>query len=581
MKWDVKQELKVKSKELRTGKIVDIVLENRGVGTKSQKEEFLSPVKPEKLTPKMVGIDEAGLNKAINRIEKAIKDKDLIIVYGDYDADGITGTAVLWETLYGLGAKALPFIPHRKKHGYGLSVAGVEELMQEVRPRRGSGPQKPGLIITVDNGIVAQDAADYVKKQGIDLIITDHHVMPKKLPEALAIVHTTELSGAGVAFILSKEILAKSKIPASPAGRKNPIRQTQGKQKSKILNLLELAAIGTIADMVALKGANRSIAKFGLEAIRKTKRLGLVALFEQSAIKREEVDTYHINFVIAPRINAMGRLEHGLDSLRLLCTKDLKKAKDLAALVGGTNQTRQDLTQELVDLALGLVGKAPKEKLLIVEHEEFHEGVIGLVAGKLVETYYRPAIVIGRGEKVSKASARSITGVNIIELIRTQESWLVNAGGHPMAAGFTVENEKLDQFKEELMKEAEDRIEAGLLERSLEIDCQIELSDISWDLFNNLRQLEPFGMANARPVFAMKNVEPLEVMKIGQEGKHLKLLLPSEIKGQTTLPALWFGWGSIADKLRGNISLAFSIDENTWNGRTELQLRIRDINFKL
>ena len=574
MKWNIKKEIRDKSLEVRRQRIVDLVLENRGIKSSGQKEEFLSPVKPEKLTPKMVGMDEVEIKKAVKRIEKAIKDKELIIVYGDYDADGITGTAVLWETLYNLGAKALPFIPHRKKHGYGLSVEGVNELIQEDRPSgklKGGGSQKPGLIITVDNGIVAHDAADYVKEQGIDLIITDHHVMPKKLPEALAIVHTTELSGSGVAFVMAREVSKKLQVTGY-----------------KLQDMLELAAIGTIADMVALKGANRSIAKFGLEAIRKTRRPGLVALLEQSAIKQEDVDTYHINFVIAPRINAMGRLEHGLDSLRLLCTKDLKKAKDLAALVGDTNQTRQDLTQELVDLALGLVGKDPKDKLLIVEHEEFHEGVIGLVAGKLVETYYRPAIVIGRGEKVSKASARSVTGVNIIELIRSKETWLVNAGGHPMAAGFTVENEKLDQFKEELMKEAEDRIEAGLLERSLEIDAQIELSDISWELFNDLRQLEPFGMANARPVFAMKNVEPLEIMKIGQEGKHLKLIFPFNPRvgtpetpglGQTVLPALWFGWGSMADKLSGNISLAFSIDENTWNGRTELQLRVRDITI--
>jgi single-stranded-DNA-specific exonuclease len=299
-------------------------------------------------------------------------------------------------------------------------------------------------------------------------------------------------------------------------------------------------------------------------------------MFEQAGVSADEASTYLINFVIAPRINAMGRLEHGMDSLRLLCTKKRDKGYELSKILAETNKNRQELTDSLLKIALDVVGE-PRTKLLVVEHEEFHEGVIGLVAGKLVETYYRPTIVIERGEKISKASARSISGVNIIDLIRQNEDLLINAGGHPMAAGFTIETKNLDMFRKAILKSAEDLITDNMLESELNVDCELILEDIDWKLYKKLAEMEPFGIGNPKPTFVLRKIDLLDKLAIGKDKNHLKLVLPSKVKNQTIIPALWFGKGKALGSLGSNVSLAFTLDENTWNGKTELQLRIKDI----
>lgn len=557
MHWDIKSTIKEKTRSKRRQAIVKAVFSNRGLTKKTDIDAFLHPPNPLRLTPKQVGIDPAHVRTAIKRIQQAIQQQQPIIVFGDYDADGICATAILWETLHQLGAKTLPFIPQRQRHGYGLSSLGIKDIISDNKFKH-----TPPLIITVDNGIVAHKAADYCKQNDIDLIITDHHQPSDTPPQALAIIHTTQLAGAGVAWIFAKEL-----VKHAPTGKAQPSASST----------LDLAAIGTVTDLMPLKSHNRAVVTHGIEAIKTTHRPGLKTLLSQARIDPKAISTYHISYLIGPRINAMGRLESGLDSLRLLCTTSNERADRLATTLTKVNEDRKDLTYTLVEKAKAMIGETDS-KLLIIQHQDFHEGVIGLIAGKLVEEYYRPAIVISQGDKTSKASARSIRGVNIIQLIRQADDLLINAGGHTLAAGFSIETSLIDAYRQRLSTIADKTISDDLLTPTLTVDCEITLDDISWPLYKKLEQLHPFGMGNPRPTFAITDIAPLDITTVGPEGKHLKLILPSKIKQQPTLQALWFNHGYMAKELATpTISLAASLDANTWNGRTTLQMKVKDV----
>ena len=556
MKWISKQNLTSEEPTKRLKEILKCLLINRGITTKAAIHNFVHPPHPADIKIADLGINQTALTAALKRINTAIAQQESIVIFGDYDADGITATAIMWETLYGLKAKVIPFIPHREKHGYGLSIKAVDDVIEQHHPR---------LIITVDNGIVAHEAAEYVRRHNIDLIITDHHVATTTPPAALAILHSTQLAGAGVSWIVSREI----------------IKSAKAKDWREIMaHSLDLATIGTVADQVSLSNHNRSLVKAGLEILRKTARVGLLELFSQAQFDQSSLSTYHINFVIAPRINAMGRLAHGLDSLRLLCTSNAEKARTLAHTLGDTNQERQDLTFELLQTAKNMVGTA-LDSIIVIDKADFHEGVIGLVAGKLAESFYRPSIVIGRGPEVSKASARSIAGVNIITLIRRLDHLLINAGGHPMAAGFTIETVKIEAFKTAITALANQSIEASLLEPSLSADVSLEMTDISWELLKLIHSLEPFGVDNQKPIFWLKDCPVLEKRTIGQEKKHLKLILPSHLKDQATIDALWFGHGGEIDAIAKRADMLVTLDENTWKGHSKLQLMIKDVKGSL
>src|SRR3989344_1581473 len=313
----------------KVDEIVKILLKNRGLTNKKEIDRFLNP-RLSGVTAKSVGINKNQLEKTIKRINKAIKKKEEVIVFGDYDVDGISGAAILWETLTEAGAKALPYIPHRLDEGYGLSKIGIDNLLLK--------NPKIKLIITVDNGIVASEAVEYANKKGIDIIITDHHVPSKNLPNAHAIFHTTKLCGAGVAWLLSQEILNSKFEILNKSQITNHESQTN--------QHLELVALATVADLVPLTEANRTLVKFGIEDLRKTKRLGLLALIKEAGIDKDLIDIFEIGHVIAPRLNAMGRLEYAMDSLRLLCTRDISRAKDLSHKLGSTNRRRQEMTIE-------------------------------------------------------------------------------------------------------------------------------------------------------------------------------------------------------------------------------------------
>ncbi len=568
--------------------VIDILLENRDLKTKEEKEEFFHPKHPSEISLKELNIDEKQMDKAISRIKKAIRNEEHVIVYGDYDADGVTSTAIMWQALYAFNKNTTPFMPDRFIDGYGLHADAIEKL----KTKNG----KVSLIVTVDNGIVANAAVEKANELGIDVVITDHHQMGKELPKAYAIVHTDVICGAGVAWITAREI-QKSVYQVSGVSSQisdNQLSDTQSdklrteKPKTEnrkltpdylIIDLLDLAAIGTISDQMPLVGANRSFAKYGLEVLNRTKRCGLLALFESCAIQPGKVGTYDVNFLIAPRINAMGRLESAMDSLRLICTTNDKKARELANLLGKTNTERQKMVEEMVSHAKTEAAKHEWLGAIVVAHETYHEGVIGLIASKLVEEYYRPAIVLSKKDGMSKASARSIYGFNIIENIRKLDHLLSGGGGHPMAAGFSIETEKIEEFVLQMEMLSKEILTDEMLLRKLRVDAALPFNLISMDFIDKLMVFNPVGIGNPTPVFVTEKVYVEDATLIGADKRHVKMHLS---KNGSEFEAIAFNFAHVYPMLspENPLDVVYSVEENIWNGRSTIQLKIKDIKIQ-
>ncbi len=530
---------KIKSKRVDKNSndwLAKVLAKNRGLDTEQKLQEFLNPT-----IDQILNVQLTDVEKAIKRVEQALKNKEKIIIYSDYDADGLCATAIMWETLNDLGCNVLPYVPHRMTEGYGMSKNGIEKLAGE----------GANLIITVDNGVTAVEQVKYAKSLKIDTIITDHHVLPATLPKSHSLVHSTNLCGAGVAWLFCWHLISKL----------NP------EYKEKLLEKLELAALATIADLVPLIGGNRSIVKIGLEKIDKTKRPGIKALINQSRITGS-IGTYEIGHIIAPRINAMGRIGHGLDSLRLLCAKNQTQADELASLLSKTNSKRQDLTVTAVDHAKSLVNL--DQLVGVISHESWHEGVIGLVASRLVEVHYKPMVVISRGGKFSKGSARSIPGFNIVEAIRGSSQYLVDAGGHPMAAGFTIETRHIEAFTQSINTHAQKFMTDEILTPTIEIECELETGDINRKTLEITEKFEPYGMGNPQPVFLSKNMLVEEIRTVGGGNEHLKLLVEG-------INAIGFNLGEFKARIRPGykIDLVYTIAVDSYNGG--LQIKIKDI----
>lgn len=550
--WNIKDEHPelIKSSD----DIYQVLLKNRGLRTKKEQETFLHPKDPLLLEPHDVGIDGTQLKKALHRIKSAIEKKESIVIYADYDADGITAGSIMWEALHALGAQVMPYVPHRIEEGYGLSEKGIQNCITEFNPT---------ILITVDHGITAWKQIEYATTLGITVIVTDHHMPPSRVPDCIT-VHTTELCGAGVSWFIAKTLLLEQE------------------QKAHANDLLALAAIGTIADMVPLVGPNRSIAKYGLVEIGKTKRIGLRALMKESGLEDKTITTSDISHIVAPRLNAMGRLDHAIDALRLICTTNSQRATLLASKLGMTNKERQQLTVDTTLHALSGLSKiedVTKRKILVISDTSYNPGIIGLVAGKLVEEYYRPSIVIAEGELFSKASARSIAGFNIVEFIRTAGDLLVDVGGHPMAAGFTVETKNISKLKTFFEQQSVDAISETLFTRSLVVDTEIQSSLITKSLCRDLVAFAPYGLGNYEPVFVSRGFIIDQIRKIGAKLNHLKLKLKDNKKN--IIDAVAFGMGDRADALSvgTSVDVAYTIDENVWNGITTVQLKLRDIHI--
>ncbi|MCL5091027.1 MAG: single-stranded-DNA-specific exonuclease RecJ [Patescibacteria group bacterium] len=554
MKWKILN----KTTDYTNKEVIEKLLENRGLKTEKEIEEFLNSKHPEKFTAQDLGIDQKEIEKALKRIKKAIEEDEGIIVYGDYDADGICATAILWETLYKLTKNVLPYIPERVNEGYGLNENSIKNLKLKIK--------NLGLIIAVDHGIVGNEKIKYAKELGVDVIVCDHHQPGKELPDCEAIVHTDKVCAAAIAWFVARELTT-----------------VDSRLKAVDGSYLDLVAIATIADLEPLLGINRSFVKDGLEALNQTNRPGLLSIFEEAGIKKREIGTYEVGFIIAPRLNAMGRMEHALDSLRLICTSKADQAKDLASKLGLTNKERQALTEETALHAKEILRGMEMQKLLFLGHETYNQGIIGLVAGRLVEEFYRPAIVLSIGEVYAKASARSISGFNIIEAIRSQTDLLVDAGGHPMAAGFTVETTKIEILKNKLLEVAEKLITPDILEKSLKVDLELPLSGISLSLWKEVQSLSPFGLGNPEPIFFCEAIIR-DFRLVGSEGKHLKLTLIDGTLNKSFpnkfFSAIAFNQGKVAANLSlgQKVKVAYALSLNEWNNEKKVELKVKDIN---
>ncbi|HWA52139.1 MAG TPA: single-stranded-DNA-specific exonuclease RecJ [Patescibacteria group bacterium] len=528
--------------------IVDVLLENRNLKTKKEKDDFFDPIKPEDIKLKDLEIDVSEIKKAIKRINLAKKNNEKVFVYGDYDADGVTATAIMWEALHKLKVDAMPYIPDRFIEGYGINKKTLARLKQENENLK--------VIITVDNGIVAYEAIDAAEKLGIDIIVTDHHEAEKKKnkqvchpDKAFAIIHTKKICGSAISWIVAREL--------------------------GVTTGLELAGIGTIADQMPLTAANRSFAKYGIEALKKTKRAGLIELLHDAKVEMENISTYEINYIIAPRINAMGRLVHAIEALRLLCVKDPKRAKELAKLISKTNSQRQEIVEKTV-VSTQRKMENFNDSIIFLSDKNYHEGVIGLAAGRLVEEFYLPAIVVSRGREFSKGSARSIEGINIIEMIREHAEILVAHGGHTMAAGFTIKTSKIEEFQKRLNKTAKKLLTDEILQRKLKIDSLLDFKLINWELVKKIKQFEPTGNGNPTPSFVTQTVKIIDKRLLGKDKTHLKLKLSKDSK---FFDAIGFGIAKDFSNLeKGDlVDVCYNIEENEWNGVKSLQLRIRDL----
>lgn len=528
------------------------ILYNRGYRTHVQAQAFLEAQSP------LGSQAESLLNipAAVDRIQYAIKHYESIIVYGDYDADGVTATALLGMALRALGAEVQEYIPNRFDEGYGLNLEAMRNLYE--------GGTK--LIITVDCGIRSIEEADPSKYPGMDLIITDHHLPHDEIPPALAVINPKQpgdsypeknLSGVGLAYKL---------VQALYASEQNP---------SDTRDYLDLVALGTVADLVPLTGENRSLVRTGLEYIRQPIRQGIMALIGVSGLTPARINTTDIGFALAPRLNAAGRLESALASLQLLTSQDPKTVGQLAQWLEIQNRERQKIMHEI---------QAHAEKKIIVDDivpvllfaadPGYNAGVVGLAASRLTEQYYRPSIIASIGEEYSRGSCRSIPEFHITQALDQCEDLLEHYGGHAAAAGFTVRNELLPTLIDRLQGIAAAQLADKDLRPTIFAEAEIPLSDLKPDLLKHLDWLQPTGMGNPNPIFMSSGLKVTRQKAIGTDGAHLKLAVTD---GKITYDAIAFRQGYWIAHLPSLIDLMYTFELNEFNGQLYLQLNVKDI----
>lgn len=510
----------------------------------------------------------SGMSVAVERLCRAIRDGEAIAVYGDFDADGVCSTVLLTNALKELGAKALPYIPHRVNEGYGLNQDALQDL-------RAKGAR---VVVTVDCGIRSLDEVDQGAALGLDMIVTDHHSVGATLPRAVAVVNPKqpddqypfqEFAGVGIAFKLAQALAqAHARAPLPNA------------QALNLDALLDLVALGTVADLVPLVGENRALVKRGIARLVKTERPGLIALLNQTGAKTRIVNAGTIGFYLGPRLNAAGRIEHARTAYKLLATQYPGEAEQLAAQLETTNRERQKMTDELTQQARALVAQLPPDEfILIAGSPDFPEGIIGLIASKLQEDAYRPAIAmthqLDKGQM--RGSARSIPEFNFIAALDECADLLVRHGGHAAAAGFTVTNEKFPALRERLRAIAARELRALDLRPTLSIDAVAELSAMNWELLAQLERLQPFGYGNREPVFMSKNVLVKSARIVGAD--HLALTVSD---GSIVWDAIAFRQKELLAALTPlpkRVDLAYHLASKVWNGEARLQLEVRDLRI--
>jgi len=526
------------------------LLYNRGLVKPSQLELFVAADKRLSGNPFLL----PDIHQAVARIYQALLSGENIAIYGDFDADGITATALLVRGLTALGGKATPYIPHRLTEGYGLKTAALENLYR----------QGISLVITVDCGITALSQVKKAKRMGLDIIITDHHTPPAVIPPAIAIVDPklpnsnytfSELAGVGVALKLLQALF-----------------QSIGKEE-QVDELIDLVALGTVADMVPLLGENRYLVKQGLKLINTTPRLGVREMLTQAGLPIGSLDTDTISWVIAPRLNAAGRLEHAMTSYELLMTDSLEEAHTLTMWLEGKNAERQRLTDKVLAKAREQVLAQGISPLLIASDSDYPAGIAGLVAGKLSGEFYRPTIVIKTGELVSSGSCRSIPEFDIILALNQCRHLLSQFGGHPQAAGFTLLTKNLARLRQALLPLAANQLAGVDLRPHLDIDAEVTLPDLTGDTFQTIQQLAPFGQGNPLPTFLSRRVEVIDCRTIGSNGEHLRMKLK---QGGSVWEGVSFGMGNYLSEASSPLDIVYNLEIDRWGGEERLRLNILD-----
>ena len=535
------------------------ILFNRGYATDSEARAYLKAETPFDTSPWQM----MGIAPTVERILHALDQDELIAIYGDYDVDGVTATALLVQTLRALGGKARGYIPHRFDEGYGLNNEALDSLKAD----------DVKVVITVDCGIRSPDEAAHAKAIGLDLIISDHHQPAEgELPPALAVINPKQpgdvypdkdLAGVGLAFKLSQALLEKRQPSTDDL---------------QVDDLLDLVALGTVADLAPLTGENRSLVRKGLRHIRRTKRQGLFSLAGMAELSLARTTATNIGFILGPRLNAAGRLESALAAFNLLITNDVKEAGDLSLKLNNQNRERQALTRQFQEQAEDIVRcEDPDGQLLFVVHPDFNTGVVGLVASRLVETYYRPAIVGQQSGETTRCSCRSIPEFHITQALDQCKDLLVRHGGHAAAAGFTVRNENLPALKERLKAIAIEQLGKQELRPTLFADAEVPLAAMKPDLLRHLDYLQPTGYGNPEAAFVTRNLKVTSARTVGAEGRHLKMTVTD---GYITHDAIAFRLGHLLEGLPSRLDLMYTFESNDYNERSYLQLNVRDIQMK-
>ena len=535
-----------KAKKLGLEASVANLVYQRGIQTEEALRDFLEPSLDQLHDP----YELHDMDKAVTRIRQAIENYEQILIYGDYDADGMTSASIVKEALEQLGAECQVYLPNRFTDGYGPNASVYKYFIEN---------QGISLIITVDNGVAGHEAIELAQSMGVDVIVTDHHSMPEVLPDAYAIIHPEHpeaeypfkhLAGCGVAFKLATVLLEEVQV-----------------------ELLDLVAIGTIADMVSLTGENRILVKYGLSVLKNTQRIGLQELFKIAGIQENEVDEETVGFQIAPRLNALGRLDDPNPAIELLTGFDEEEARDIALMINQKNEERKEIVQKIYDEAKTMVDL--NKPVQVLAGEGWNPGVLGIVAGRLLEELHQPVIVLNIENDLAKGSARSIEAVDIFEALDPHRDLFVAFGGHAGAAGMTLEANKLEALSQVLVAYIEDNQVDLSTKNELFLDEELSLPDLTLETLKNFEKLAPFGMDNKKPVFYLKDFKVENARTMGAGNTHLKLKIS---QADAVFEVVAFGLGDLATEFSQtkNLELAVTLSVNKWNGQTSLQLMLVD-----
>ena len=563
------------SKELNINTILTTLLIFRGITTYKDAKSFFRPQLTDLLDPFLM----KDMDKAVERVISAKTTGEKIMVYGDYDVDGTTAVSIVYSYLKNTHKKVDFYIPDRYKEGYGISYIGIDYAVEHGYK----------LLISLDCGIKAVEKVDYAKKKGLDIIICDHHRPGEIIPDAVAVLDPKqpdcnypfkELSGAGVGFKLIQALSIRSEIPVE-----------------KIYSCLDLVAISIAADVVTMVGENRTLSYFGLKNLNKEPRIGVKSLHKSAGVGKKmslgedqyfkkKITVSDLVFLLGPRINAAGRIESATDSVRLLISNNIEYAEKLGKQINDLNTTRRELDSNITKEALQILNEDKNinnKKATIVYNDNWHKGVVGIVTSRLIDSYYRPTIVLTKADGILSGSARSVKNFDIYDAIDSTSHLLENFGGHKYAAGLALKPENLDEFISKFQDYADKHISEDMLVPEIEIDAELFISDINFKFYKILMQFAPFGPGNMSPVFQTKNVIDTGFAKLvgKKDNKHLKFSVVHPDRTGNPVAAIAFNQGRHLEEMEKGtpFEICYHIDENTWLGSTTLQLRVLDIRF--